>query len=544
MNWKNCLRNLLMNLTPFRGLIIIVICWGIFFRFTHLDTQIYWHDEVFTAIRVSGYTATEIHEKIYQGQLLTLEDLHTYQQPNLDKNLGDVIQGLAIEDPQHPPLYFLISRGWQQLFGSSIIVKRTLPALLSLLIFPSVYWLCLELFSSSLTGWVAMAMIAVSPFHVLFAQEDRQYSLWGVIVVLSSAALLWAMRRNSKMSWGVYALTLSLGFYTFLFTLLVAVSHGIYVMIQERFRLSGRGIAYGISSILAGMSFLPWIMVVMAGLSTIQGSTSWMTQTPGTPANPSNFIILIDKFIYGINLIFVDPSLNYRFKKLIIVCLLTAGISLLYKNHRHPAFFHLITFITFPFLALIIPDLILGGNRSTVYRYLIPIYLGIQVTIASLLTDWIHHPRLKNWQQNLGRFVLVMILSMGIVSCVINSQNQVPWSKDRAQNKYDPQIAQIINNSPAALVISDGGLGDILSLSYLLNPQVKYQLITPAQVDQLEHLDSFSAIFLLDPSPELQSQLDLVSGVPEFVPVEQVPVPRLWQFLSSSPAPGAFIGSI
>lgn len=532
MNWQNLHRNVSSQWMGLKILMITIIAFGVFFRLTNLDHQIYWHDEVFTSIRISGYTATEITERLYQGQILETNDLKIYQQANPKKTLGDVIQGLAIEDPQHPPLYFILSHGWNQLLGSSVAVKRALPALISLFIFPSLYWFCLELFSSPVTGWVAMGIVSVSPFHVLFAQEDREYSLWTVTILLSSAALLRSMRQNTKSSWGLYAVTLSLGFYSFLFTAFVAISQGIYVILTEKFRSTRRFIYYCLASILSIIAFLPWVGVVVAGLSTIQGSTSWMTDTPATLTNPSSFITLINKFIYGLNLVFVDPSINYRLKKIIILSLVMAGCYCLYKNHRKPAFLYLITLIIFPLLALIIPDLLLGGNRSTVYRYLIPVYLGIEITIASLLTDWVYHPQLKTWQHNLGRFIMVTILSMGIWSCMINSQNQVPWNKDRAQNKYDPQIAEIINDSPSALVISDSGLGDILALSYLLNSQVKYQLITPAQINQLKNLHSFTSVFLVYPSAELQSQLDLIHDVSKFIRVESIPVPRLWKLLS------------
>ena len=39
------------------------------------------------------------------------------------------------------------------------------------------YWLCLELFESSVTAWLAVAIIAISPFQIVYAQEARPYSL-------------------------------------------------------------------------------------------------------------------------------------------------------------------------------------------------------------------------------------------------------------------------------------------------------------------------------------------------------------------------------
>ena len=94
------------------------------------------------------------------------------------------------ENPHHPPLYYVINRIWGKIFGTSILAMRSLPAIISLLAFPCIHWLCLELFEESITGSVAIALIAVSPFHLAYAQEARQYSLWVVITLLSSEALL------------------------------------------------------------------------------------------------------------------------------------------------------------------------------------------------------------------------------------------------------------------------------------------------------------------------------------------------------------------
>jgi len=64
---------------------------------------------------------------------------------------------------------------------------RSLSAIISLLVFPGVYWLLPGIWV--VNGWIAIALIAVSPFHILYAQEAREYSLWTVTIALSSAAL-------------------------------------------------------------------------------------------------------------------------------------------------------------------------------------------------------------------------------------------------------------------------------------------------------------------------------------------------------------------
>jgi uncharacterized membrane protein len=133
--------------------------------------------------------------------------LQKYQRINPEKDLTDTLKALVIDQPEHPPLYYVIVRFWVQWFGNSVAVTRSLSALISLLTFPCVYWLCLELFGSPMTGWMAIALMAVSPFHVVYAQEAREYSLWIVMILLSSAAFLRAIRLQTRLSWGIYAAT-------------------------------------------------------------------------------------------------------------------------------------------------------------------------------------------------------------------------------------------------------------------------------------------------------------------------------------------------
>jgi uncharacterized membrane protein len=106
------------------------------------------------------------YKEVYNGRLIKAEDLQQYQYPNSKKSFVYTIKGLITEDA-HPPLYFLTVRFWIQLFGNSIAVTRSFSAFLSLLAFPCLYWLCLELFESSFVAGIAVALFAISPFYVM-----------------------------------------------------------------------------------------------------------------------------------------------------------------------------------------------------------------------------------------------------------------------------------------------------------------------------------------------------------------------------------------
>jgi len=227
-----------------RFLILTLLVLGLFFRLGNLDRKVYWFDETYTSLRTSGFTEFEVIQNLSNTGIIDRETLQKYQHPNPEKNVVDTIRSLALEDPQHPPFYYLLARFWMQVFGNSPAAMRSLPALISLLAFPGIYWLCLELFASPLVGLIAVALLAVSPLHILYAQEARQYSLWTVTVLLSSIALLRAIRLKTKVSWLIYALTLTASLYTFLLSFLVASGHGIYVLVSEKFKFSKTLISY------------------------------------------------------------------------------------------------------------------------------------------------------------------------------------------------------------------------------------------------------------------------------------------------------------
>ena len=100
-----------------------------------------------------------------------------------------------------------------------------------------------------MTAWLAVAIIAISPFQIVYAQEARPYSLFIMLILLSSAVLLRGMRLKTNSSWAIYAVTLVVEFYSHLLLGIVAIAQGTYVVIVERFRFNKNVIGYLLESI-------------------------------------------------------------------------------------------------------------------------------------------------------------------------------------------------------------------------------------------------------------------------------------------------------
>lgn len=487
-----------------RLLIIIVLILGIFFRFVNLDQKVYWHDEAYTSLRISGYTTTEVVQQVFNGQVIGISNLQQYQRPNQEKGLVEAIKSLAIDDAQHPPLYYILVRFWVQLFGNSVAVTRSLSALISLLVFPCLYWLCLELFESPLVGAIAIALIAVSPFHVLYAQEAREYSLWTVTILLSSTALLRALRLNSLSAWGIYTVTLSLSLYTFPFSVFVGIGYGIYVIVIEEFRFNKTVRAYLLASLMALLSFAPWLTIAIATWS--QTGANWT-------AVPIPLLTWLKQWGMHINRAFILTIGDFGFDHLLTyltlpVFLILLRYSIYFLCDRTPkkVWLFVLTLMGTLALALAIPDLILGGQRSTSSRYLVPFYLGIQLSVAYLLAT--SFSRRKFWQ-----VVMAGLISAGVISCAITSQADTSWNK--VISYYNHQIAGIVNQTTAPLLIGNSfgmNFGNILALSHLLEPKVRLVLINGSTQPDFLNIpkipQGFSDVFFLNPSDQFREKIE------------------------------------
>jgi len=503
--------------TGLKFLLVILLVLGIFFRFVYLDRKIYWGDETYTSLRVSGYTEAEVAQQLAQGDIVSVEDLQKYQRTNAEKNVINTVKGLAAEEPQLPPLYFLMTRFWVQLFGNSIAVTRSLSAVFSLLALPCLYWLCLELFNSPLVGWLAIAIFTISPFQVIYAQEARPYTLWTVFILISSASLLRARRLNTLSSWILYAVTLALGMYTHLFFALVIIAHFVYVLATEQLQWNKLVKAYLIASLAGVLACAPWLIIFISKLPQVFTMTAVQVRQSREP-----LLFYIKNWLGNLGRLFIDFGLNSRAQSLYLIsfALVALGIFILViyslyflcKNTPRQFWFFLLTLIIVPSLALMLPDLIFGGQRSVFSRYLIPSYLGIQITIAYLFSSQMSFPFVRNNKQKFWLTFLTILISCSILSCAIRLPTEVWWNTDR-YNSHNPQVARIINSSNSPLLIGEVpnssprySLFNIVSLSYFLNSKVRFKFVPEQTVPEIPK--DFSDVFFLNPSDVLKTRTE------------------------------------
>ncbi len=481
------------------AVIALAIAFGLLLRTSHLSAKPYWLDESYTLLRSSGFTAQTATRHLYGGRLLHPADLLRYQHPSRgDGGPAGTIAGLAREEPQHPPLYFLLTRLWQQGFGASKPSVRSLPVLGSLLAVPALYWLCRELFASPLVAWLAVALMAVSPISLRFAQEARPYSLWTALVLLSCAALLRALAHSSLRNWAAYSILTLLAVLCHLLTGLVVLAQVLYVAGRERLRFSRNGLAMLTACLFLMIAGLPWLAIVWNHREVVALTTEHS-------ALPMAWSDLARFWGLGLTRVFVsgparaNPLLIGLALPLLILC----GWALLVLVHRGPRTSSLFLLILLGSLALpfVIADLSLGGRRTTNFRYFLPFYVVLQIAVAHLLATGISRPgssrslRLRWFSLTLG------LLLAGSLSCLTSVGAATWWG----WSEFDLAIAGIVNSHARPLLISDVPFGAIAPLAHELKAETRILLL--AESDALRLPGKETEVFLYNPSPRLRAQV-------------------------------------
>lgn len=104
----------------------------------------------------------------------------------------------------HPPLYYLLMRAWQGIFGESEAAALALPIILGVFLIPISYYVGRRVFSSSI-GLIAAALIATSPLMVRHSALVRPYSLLPLLCLLSVFSLWRCLMRGGVGSWALHA---------------------------------------------------------------------------------------------------------------------------------------------------------------------------------------------------------------------------------------------------------------------------------------------------------------------------------------------------
>jgi uncharacterized membrane protein len=484
------------------GVVLLLLVAGL--RLIGLDHLSVWHDEVFTLVRVFGHPA-ELWETLFSGRLLTPDEVLAFQRLDPSKGWGETLRALA-EHPEHAPLYYLLGRVTAMLPVDPVTALRGTSAVFGILLPFGAFWLMRELFGRGPVPWVAAAFVAVSPLYFLYAQEARQYALWTLLVLTSSASLQRALDRNGSRAWWLYGLMTTLGLYSHLLFALMLPVHAAYIWLGAARSSDLRGrvqdlpvrswlLAVGVATLL----FLPWILVLVAGLGATLGHTEWMDRAVGAQRN---------LLAWGGHIVraFLDVSPQPQPPPVLLSLLapVTAGL-VVYLVHAPRPRLWLLVLIALAYLGVVLgPDLLLGGSRSLHVRYGLPAVLALQLMMAWVVGSALAH---GGTSRIVAAAVLAVVMLFGGYSQWRILSAETWWSKHFSA--WNPEVARTVNafERPLVLVGPSGvAAGELVSLAYRLGDHVRVRG-HDSEGEPVTGLDDFDGLVLLLPSEELKASV-------------------------------------
>jgi mannosyltransferase len=189
----------------------------------------------------------------------------------------------------HPPLHYLLLKGWLAVWGSSPFALRSLAVLCGVLAVLLAYRVCLALAASSiLDGHVAAArggalfsalLVAVHPSQVNYSRVERMYSLGVLLAALSAWLLLRALKCSQRQPywWAAYGIGVAALCYVHTYAFLTVFAQAtviLYFILGNKPGTRGESVPSPIigflgAGTLALLLYSPWIPMLFEQMDLV-----------------------------------------------------------------------------------------------------------------------------------------------------------------------------------------------------------------------------------------------------------------------------------
>jgi len=430
---------------------------GVVLRGEGLDRRPLWYDEAATLLHLSGRSESALRVW-YDGRPLTRADVL-----GRPASIGAVVAAALADEPQSGPGYFLAAAVWQRLVGDTLPAVRMLSAIASGLAIGAAWLVAQRLFGSTEGARTMAALVALSPLHLRYAAEARPYALWSLALLVWMLATLRARERASLLGWCVSGLALAAALAVHPLTLLV---------IPAVAALAG-GRRFWAAS---GMAVSAWTIASLAAWS----QTGRMVETTAWVGEPTNIVAQVRAWLGILTSVFVRPGgeggllgsglpapiatglwvlLGSAVTGLIVLSLVVSAPT----RAGGRSFVRRLAVVPWATLALM--DLVMGGRRSAVARYLVPSWLGIELAVGG----WVAAARPR-------RSVLIALLALAAATAIHTRSVGFWWDTDAARMRELARVAAAVNAVPGILVVTDLAPTALVELVARCNDAVELRL--------------------------------------------------------------------
>lgn len=131
----------------------------------------------------------------------------------------------------HPPLYYLLLKGWGSFFGWSVFALASLSAVAASATVAVMAILIRRLFTARV-AFITIPFLIASPFFLRYGYEIRMYALVGMIAVLATLFMIYAVQTGKKKWWVLYTIFVALGMYTLYMSLVIWLAHLLWLIVR------------------------------------------------------------------------------------------------------------------------------------------------------------------------------------------------------------------------------------------------------------------------------------------------------------------------
>ncbi len=433
------------------------------------------------------------------GEPFSLAEVAPAWTPVPGRGAAAVAAALGRDEPQHPPLFYVAARGWLGLLGrarpagaggdareaarADVAAIRLLGALGGLLLLPAGALAARELYRDRATGRAAAALLALSPFFVLYAREAREYAWWAAAMMASAGALLRALRTGR--GWARHGLATAAALGLSLHGALLVAAEGMALVAFGRRRRAATGglVLLGATALVA-----PWGLAVLRNRERVAAAMAWAAEIR-VPLGT-----LLGRAALSLSRPFVDLGADFEHPlsgpavaaALALLAATAVGLLRLPRDRPagapgprrpEPAGLALLgAAFALPLALTLGPDLLLGGIRSLSTRYLTLSLLAEALVAAPLLAPLFGAPG----RRGPGAAVLLVAGASSLAAVT----GPPTWVK--GVSRHLPEVAARIE--PGALVVGNGeghNPGNLLALARIAPPGTRLAATTRYETCEL-----------------------------------------------------------
>lgn len=473
---------------------------GTVLRLMNLTLKPLWTDEFATLV----FSLGQSFRTIPLNQVISADVLMQPLQPQPSAGIGAVIHYLTTES-NHPPLYFLLTHFWLQLFpigqGETLAwAARSLSVGFGVLAIPAIFGLGWLAFGSRLVGQLAAALMAVSPFGIYLAQEARHYTLAVVWEIASLSFLMVAvrlLRQRRPLPWSLvpgWIAVNGLGIASHYFFALALAAEGLVLLLLGLARKNGPGLlqpcwwriyAVAAGTLATGLIWAPfWNNTVGSEL------TAWASY--GDRAGLDWLAPLYPPLAWILTMVTMLPiQANSRIVVVVSVAAMVAvALGLIpivirgLKTAKRLPVWTLAGFVIAALIVLLALSYGLHLDLTNVPRYSFIYFPGVIVVLAAVLAE--------HWRQGRqGKLIVAVIGLIGLLGAMVVNSN-LGYHKVHQPDRLAGTI-QALSQQPTLIAIvheTHGQTGRLMGLAwefirrYPLSNDVRFLLVHSPPGDQ------------------------------------------------------------